>query len=346
MKKFYYRTMLSFLLIFILSFVCESSRADARKSFQNKRQVSAPVMIEEIEETFTLIFENYQPDNPAKDPFYVSLENAKANISSLKDAMKKNDKNTGKFIGDITTSIADVRVSYRYEKIDNKNVEIGITTLANCWDAFSQHYIESLPQKNSNFTQEDEKQMEELKAKSMELDKKFSDLEQKMSNSKEIVNEIKEMKEENSRILESQNNSMGLMASLTVFQSLMGWWNGFYRTSSFYYPSYVPYFVNCNDYWRCYDTVVLPAYNDYFIDVNYVDYWNSNWECNRPIFIEDDKYYVVDGRDQVILDNSNPVFTDTVHDAGTFYVDDKTFYEETTDYTEETTTEETIYTEE
>jgi hypothetical protein len=333
--------MLSFLLIFILSFVCESSRADARKSFQNKRQVSAPVMIEEIEEAFTLIFENYQPDNPAKDPFYISLENAKANISSLKDAMKNNDKNTGKLIGDITTSIADVRVSYRYEKIDNKNVEIGITTFANCWDAFSQHYIESLPQKNSKFTQEDEKQMEELKTKSMELDKKFSDLEQKMSSSKELINEIKEMKEENSRILEAQNNSAGLMTALTVFQSLMGWWNGFYRTTTFYYPSYVPYFVDCNDYWYCYNSVVLPAYNDYFIGISPAGYWNTYWECDRPIFIEDDKYYVIDSRDQIILDNRGPVYTDVVKDSGTFYVEDNTFYEETTTYTEET-----IYTEE
>lgn len=336
MKNFYSKTIVSFLLIFILSSVCEQNRADAKQSFKNIREVSAMSMIEGLEDAFTLIFENYQPANPAKDPFYVSLENAKNNLASLKDAMKKDDKNMGTFIGDITTSIADVRVSYRYEKIDNKNVEIGVTTLVNGWDAFSQHYIESLPQKNSNFTAEDEKQMQALKEKSRELDTKLSDLEKKMSDSKELVNELKEMKEENSRILESQNNSMGLMASLSVFQSLMGWWNGFYRTSTFYYPSYRPYFVDCNDYWYCYDTVVLPAYNDYFISVNPVKYWDTTWTCDRPIFVEDGSYYVIDGRDNIILDNSTPVFTDTLHDSGTFYVDDGKVYEETTTYTEET----------
>ncbi len=334
MKKFY--SGIIFLLIFVISFLCEQAMADGKHLFKNKRNVSAPVMLQELEEAFNLIFENYQPANPAKDPFYVSLENAKSNLASLKDAMKQKNNNIGKFVGDVTISMADVRATYRYEKINDKNVEIGVTTLVNGWDAFSQHYIETLPLKNITFTSDDSKQMTALKTKSRELDEKFSELETKLGDSKELLNELKEMREENRRILEAHDNSMGLMASLSVFQSLMGWWNGFYRTTTFYYPSFRPYFVDCNDYWYCYDTVVLPAYNDYFITVDPVEYWEVTWECDRPISVEDSSYYIIDGRDSIILDNSDPVFTDTLHDSGTFYIEDNNLYEETTTYTEET----------
>jgi len=344
-KKFYSCIILSFLLIFILSSVCDEAMAGAKRPFNNKRSVNAMSVIEGLEDAFKLIFENYQPADPGKDPFYVSLENAKNNVASLKDGMEKNDKNIPGLIGNITTSIADVRATYRYEKINNKNVEIGVTSLVTAWDAFSHHYVESLPRKNSTYTAEDAQQMNALKEKSKELDGKLSELEKKMSDSKELLNELKEMKEENRRIMEAHNDSAGLMASLTVFQSLMGWWNGFYRTSTFYYPSYVPYFVDCNDYWYCYDTVVVPAYNEYFVNVDTVEYWDTTWECDRPVFIDDSSYYVIDGRDSVVLDNSDPVFTDTLRDSGTFYIDDDNkVYENTTEYTEETTeyTEETI----
>jgi len=282
-----------------------SEAAAARKG----QQVSAAQLCREMDGALNQIQRSYRPRDPRNDPFLSSVKRADTALAYLMSDLNRKEKRLGSSIGQVGSAVAEIRATFRYMGIKDPKVQAAVAGLTGSWDGFQERFIEKAASTRSRVTAEQQRELQELKAKSNEMDQRLTELRTKVAGDANLANEVRRMAEENRRISQAKCDQAGLMTALTTFNAISGWWHALYWTSLFRHNRWIDHLTPFDRWWSGTEVIFAPAYNEYFVNIDQ-NIFNEQWIIDHPFSIHDEA--VLTGWDEAYPHESDLI---QLHDA-------------------------------
>lgn len=284
LESFRYGSLVIF-LSFLMAGVWYSSAGAA--AAPREQQVSATQLTQEMKRALDQIERGYRPRDSRNDPLLLSVKRAESALASLLNDLNRKERRLGSSVGEMGSAVAEVRATYRYMGIKDPRVHAGVIGLSNSWDGFQERFVEKAASTRSRFTDEQRRELQELKAKSNEMDQRLAELRTKVAGDARLSGEMRRMADENRRIGQARADQAGLMTALTTFNAISGWWHALYWTSHHRHDRWAQLLAPMDRWWSGTDAIFAPAYNDYFINIDQTIF-NDQWIIDQPISIGDE----------------------------------------------------------